>query len=90
MFLCDGSPTDNGNDVISSIIVSLQNATRVLNERLCVLVVARGDASVQYQLTTTTETSGKLLAAMLAVGFVVALVVAALLRIYAKRERRKL
>ena len=74
---------DQALHTVSSFVL---HAERLLNERLCILVVARGDASVQYQLATTTETSGKLLGALLVVGFVAALVLAALLRIYAKRS----
>ena len=62
-------------------------ADRLINERLHVLILGRGDASVQYRVDTETETSPRLLAALAFVGAVGVLVALALLRIFA-RERQ--
>ena len=61
-------------------------ADRLLNERLCVLVVARGDSWVQYAVKTNAEPSRRLVAALLIVLSVLLAALGALWRIRMQRS----
>lgn len=55
-------------------------ADRLLNERLCVLVVGRGDSFVVYSLATNAEMSGRLLVALAGMGIVFIIALLAIIR----------
>ena len=51
--------------VVSPHATFVLRAERLLNERLCVMVVSTGDSWATYAVSTTTQPSGRLLAALL-------------------------
>lgn len=65
----------------------VMQADRLLNERLCVLVVGRGDSSIMYTLSTKTDVSGRLLGALFLVGLVGLATVSSLIWICSKPDR---
>ena len=75
--LYDATMRCDRNSLHSTFVLQ---ADRLLNERLSVLVVARGDSFVVYALATNAEMSGRLLAALGLVGLVAIAAVLAIIR----------
>ena len=63
-------------------------ADRLINERLCVLVVSTGDSWVQYALTTHTSASSRVFMALSLVGAILLGILAALWRIRRNEQRK--